>query len=145
MNDNQGIVSGSWGSSEGQAGRERQAHIGLCHTPLTSQDISDGREGWCGRGVGSEYLAEPLNFSSSSAESQRCSPCARQLPWASSAGSRRRGRDGPGTGPEKQQGSREESGLSLAERFWKSHSTLCSWFLCFMDSLKDCGKDEMVE
>lgn len=60
MNDNQGIVSRSRGSSEGQAGREPQVCIWLCFTSLTSQKSSAGREGGLGRRVLSENLAEPL-------------------------------------------------------------------------------------
>lgn len=60
MNDNQGAVSRSRGSSEGQAGRETQVCIWLYFTSLTSQKSSAGREGGLGRSVLSENLAEPF-------------------------------------------------------------------------------------
>lgn len=58
MNDNQGIVSGSRGSSQGLAGRKSQVCVVLCFTSLTSQEISDGREAGLGGGVLSENVAE---------------------------------------------------------------------------------------
>lgn len=60
MNDNQGIVSGSRGSSQGRAGRKLQACVCSCFTAPASQEIGDGSKSRLGRAVLSENLAEPL-------------------------------------------------------------------------------------
>lgn len=43
-----------------QAGTTGQALVGLCFTSLTSQKMSEGREGGLGRGVLSENLVGPF-------------------------------------------------------------------------------------
>lgn len=123
MNDNQGIVSGSRGSSERRAGREPQVRVWLCFISLASQEISEGREGGQAEGcwVKTWQSRSLVNSSSSSAESHRCKgPLpAMQLLWARLCREQMPGEGLVGAGLERQHGAKKRAGLRVWRPWFK--------------------------